>query len=147
MKVVCEFITAVFVAICIFIIAGIYSYKSLVADNIEALAYNCYFEARNSTIEDQIATMVTVMNRGAPRKEVYKKDQCSWTREYSKPADNAALRKCKALAHMVYSNYELFKSKDICKHYTAVGKEYSDGHWTKTFKRRTRIGGHWYYCN
>ena len=112
-----------------------------------ALAYNCYFEARNSTIEDQIATMVTVMNRGEPRKEVYKKDQFSWTREYSKPADNAALRKCKALAHMVYSNYELFKSKDICKHYTAVGKEYGDGHWTKTFKRRTRIGGHWYYCN
>lgn len=112
-----------------------------------ALAYNCYFEARNSTIEDQIATMVTVMNRGVPRKEVYKKDQFSWTREYSKPADNVALKKCKALAHMVYFNYELFKSKDICKHYTAVGKEYGDGHWTKTFKRRTRIGGHWYYCN
>lgn len=147
MKIVCEFITAVFVAICIFITAGIYSYKSLAADNIEALAYNCYFEARNSTVEDQIATMVTVMNRGEPHKEVYKKDQFSWTREYSKPADNAALKKCKALAHMVYNDYELFKSKDICKHYTAVGKEYGDGHWTKTFKRRTRIGGHWYYCN
>ena len=142
-----EFITAVFAAICILIIIGILSCKSSVNDSIKALAYNCYFEARNSTTEDQIATMVTVMNRGTPSVEVYRKDQFSWTREYSKPADNAALKKCKALAHMVYSNYELFKSKDICKHYTAVGKEYGDGHWTKTFKRRTRIGGHWYYCN
>lgn len=131
------------IAFCIFILIAI----GIRGEDERALAYNCYFEARNSTIEDQIATMVTVMNRGAPRKEVYKKDQFSWTAEYSKPADNAALRKCKALAHMVYSNYELFKSKDICKHYTAVGKEYGDGHWTKTFKRRTRIGGHWYYCN
>ena len=129
------------------LLAITYTVKKRFNENVEALAYNCYFEARNSTVEDQIATMVTVMNRGAPRKEVYRKDQFSWTREYSKPADNAALKKCKALAHMVYSNYELFKSKDICKHYTAVGKEYGDGHWTKTFKRRTRIGGHWYYCN
>lgn len=127
--------------------AVVFTVKKQFNENVEALAYNCYFEARNSTIEDQIATMVTVMNRGAPRKEVYKKDQFSWTREYSKPADNTALKKCKALAHMVYNDYELFKSKDICKHYTAVGKEYGDGHWTKTFRRRTRIGGHWYYCN
>lgn len=142
-----EFITAVFVAICIFIIAGIYSYKSSVADNIEALAYNCYFEARNSTTEDQIATMVTVMNRGTPSVEVYKKDQFSWTKEYAKPADNPALDKCKVLAKMVYHNHNLFKSKDICKHYTAVHAKYGEGHWTKSFKRRTQIGKHYYYCN
>ena len=142
-----EFITAVFVAICIFIIAGIYSYKSSAADNIEALAYNCYFEARNSTIEDQIATMVTVMNRGTPSVEVYKKDQFSWTKEYAEPADNPALDKCKALAKMVYNNHNLFKSKNICKHYTAVHAKYGEGHWTKSFKRRTQIGKHYYYCN
>lgn len=142
-----EFITAVFVAICIFIIAGIYSYKSSAADNVEALAYNCYFEARNSTTEDQIATMVTVMNRGTPSVEVYKKDQFSWTKEYDKPADNPALDKCKALAKMVYNNHNLFKSKDICKHYTAVHAKYGEGHWTKSFKKRTQIGKHYYYCN
>ena len=112
-----------------------------------ALAYNCYFEARNSTTEDQIATMVTVMNRGTPSVEVYKKDQFSWTKEYAKPADNPALDKCKALAKMVYRNHDLFKSKDICKHYTAVHAKYGEGHWTKSFKRRTQIGKHYYYCN
>lgn len=113
----------------------------------DALAYNCYFEARNSTTEDQIATMVTVMNRGTPSVEVYKKDQFSWTKEYAKPADNPALDKCKALAKMVYHNHNLFKSKDICKHYTAVHAKYGEGHWTKSFKRRTQIGKHYYYCN
>ena len=114
---------------------------------VNALAYNCYFEARNSSIEDQIATMVTVMNRGTPSVEVYKKDQFSWTTEYAEPADNPALAKCKAIAKMVYRNHDLFKSKDICKHYTAVHAKYGEGHWTKSFKRRTQIGKHYYYCN
>ena len=83
-----EFVTTIFAAICTLIIANLYSYRS---DNIEALAYNCYFEARNSTTEDQIATMVTVMNRGTPSVEVYKKDQFSWTKEYAKPADNPCM--------------------------------------------------------
>ena len=113
----------------------------------KALAYNCYFEARNSTIEDQIATMVTVMNRGTPYVEVYKKGQFSWTKEYAKPADNPALDKCKALAKMVYNNHDLFKSKNICKHYTTVHTKHGEGHWTKSFKRRTQIGKHYYYCN
>lgn len=139
-----DFIATFFIAIFIIIICGIYSYK---ADNIKALAYNCYFEARNSTIEDQIATMVTVMNRGAPSVEVYKKDQFSWTKEYAEPADNPALDKCKALAEMVYHNYNLFKSKDICKHYTSTDKKYGEGHWTKSFKRKAQIGKHFYYCN
>ena len=123
----------------------VFSYKEL--RETEALAYNCYFEARNSTTEDQIATMVTVMNRGTPSVEVYKKDQFSWTKEYAKPADNPALDKCKALAKMVYHNHNLFKSKDICKHYTAVHAKYGEGHWTKSFKRRTQIGKHYYYCS
>lgn len=113
----------------------------------KALAYNCYFEARNSSIEDQIATMVTVMNRGTPSVEVYKKGQFSWTTEYAKPANNPALDKCKAIAKMVYHNHDLFKSKDICKHYTAINAKYGEGHWTKSFKRRTQIGKHYYYCN
>lgn len=114
---------------------------------IQALAYNCYFEARNSTIEDQIATAVVVMNRGKPSEEVYKTGQFSWTAEYAKPANNLALDKCKALAKMVYYNHDLFKSKDICKHYTAADKMYGEGHWTKSFKRKTQIGKHFYYCN
>lgn len=113
----------------------------------KALAYNCYFEARNSSIEDQIATAVVVMNRGTPSEEVYKKGQFSWTTEYAKPANNPALDKCKAIAKMVYHNHDLFKSKDICKHYTAVNVKYGEGHWTKSFKRRTQIGKHYYYCN
>lgn len=116
-------------------------------NEITALAYNCYFEARNSTIEDQIATMVTVMNRGKPSVEIYKKGQFSWTSEYAIPANNPALDKCKALARMVYNNHNLFKSKDICKHYTAVSAKYGEGHWTRSFKRRTQIGKHYYYCN
>lgn len=139
-----EFITTFFIVFCMLIICCIGSYR---ADNIKALAYNCYFEARNSTIEDQIATMVTAMNRGTPSVEVYKKDQFSWTKEYAKPADNPALDKCKALAEMVYNNHDLFKSKDICKHYTSVNAKYGEGHWTKSFKRRTQIGKHYYYCN
>ena len=127
----------------VLIIIGTVKYQQ----EITALAYNCYFEARNSTIEDQIATMVTVMNRGTPSVEVYKKDQFSWTNEYAEPADNPALAKCKALAKMVYNNHDLFKSKDICKHYTAVHAKYGEGHWTKTFKRRTQIGKHYYYCD
>lgn len=117
-------------------------------EDVEALAYNCYFEARNSTIEDQIATMVVVMNRGDPSDEVYKKNQFSWTVEYSVPAENNALAKCRALANMVARNHNLFKSKKICKHYTAVGKEYNnERHWTKSFSQRVQIGKHWYYCN
>lgn len=127
----------------VLIIIGTVKYQQ----EITALAYNCYFEARNSTTEDQIATMVTVMNRGTPSVEVYKKGQFSWTNEYAEPADNPALDKCKALAEMVYNNHNLFKSKDICKHYTAVHAKYGEGHWTKTFKRRTQIGKHYYYCN
>lgn len=114
--------------------------------NIEALANNIYFEARNSSIEDQIATAVVVMNRGVPVDEVYKSAQFSWTSEYSKPADNMHYQKAKAIAKMVYDNHDLFKSKNICKHYT-VAKEYPKGHWTKKFKRRTQIGKHYYYCN
>lgn len=114
--------------------------------NIEALANNIYFEARNSSIEDQIATAVVVMNRGVPVDEVYKPAQFSWTSEYSKPADNMHYQKAKAIAKMVYYNHDLFKSKNICKHYT-VSKEYPKGHWTKKFKRRTQIGKHYYYCN
>lgn len=132
-------------ALCCFSGSFVVSYEK--RQEIEALAYNCYFEARNSTTEDQIATMVTVMNRGTPSVEVYKKDQFSWTKEYAKPADNPALAKCKALAKMVYHNHNLFKSKDICKHYTAVHAKYGEGHWTKSFKRRTQIGKHYYYCN
>lgn len=113
--------------------------------NIEALANNIYFEARNSSIEDQIATAVVVMNRGVPVDEVYKSAQFSWTSEYSKPADNMHYQKAKAIAKMVYDNHDLFKSKNICKHYT-VAKEYPKGHWTKKFKRRTQIGKHYYYC-
>lgn len=114
--------------------------------NINALAKNCYFEARNSTVEDQIATMVVVMNRGEPAVEVYKPHQFSWTQEYKEPADNTAYRKCRALAEMVYNNPDLFRSSKICKHYTSVDKEFGNGHWTKNFKSRTRIGKHWYYC-
>lgn len=115
-------------------------------NNITALANNCYFEARNSTVEDMIATMVVVMNRGESSVEVYKPGQFSWTQEYKEPADNAAYRKCKALAELVYNNHSLFKSPKICKHYTAEWKEFGNGHWTKSFKSRTKIGKHWYYC-
>lgn len=114
---------------------------------VNALAYNCYFEARNSTIEDQIATMVVVMNRGLPSDEVYKEGQFSWTMEYKEPADSPALDKCKALAWMVYTYPDVFKSKNICKHYTAAYEKYDNKHWTKSFKRRTQIGKHYYYCD
>jgi hypothetical protein len=138
-----RFIIALLALMWFLIIIGAVKYKQ----EVTALAYNCYFEARNSTTEDQIATMVTVMNRGTPSVEVYKKDQFSWTNEYAEPADNPALDKCKALAKMVYNNHNLFKSKDICKHYAAVSAKFGEGHWTKTFKRRTQIGKHYYYCN
>ena len=138
-----RFMIALLALMWVLIIIGAVKYQQ----EITALAYNCYFEARNSTTEDQIATMVTVMNRGTPSVEVYKKDQFSWTNEYAEPADNPALAKCKALAKMVYNNHNLFKSKDICKHYTAVHAKFGEGHWTKTFKRRTQIGKHYYYCN
>lgn len=145
-----DFIIALFfgivllILLCFFVIQGSIQQKD--KDNIEALANNCYFEARNSTIEDMIATMVVVMNRGEPSVEVYKPNQFSWTTEYSQPADNFAYDKCKALAKMVYNNYSLFKSPKICKHYTAEWKEFDSGHWTKSFRSRTKIGKHWYYC-
>lgn len=122
------------------------SIKYRTEDNVDALAKNCYFEARNSTVEDMIATMIVVINRGEPAVEVYKPNQFSWTQEYKEPADNISYRKCKAIAEMVYNNPDLFKSSKICKHYTSVDKEFGNGHWTKNFKSRTRIGKHWYYC-
>lgn len=145
-----EVLSIIAFSVLIFITLLIYSFVDYKIDkdddNIEALAKNCYFEARNSTVEDMIATMVVVMNRGEPSVEVYKPSQFSWTREYSKPADNAAYSKCKALAEMVYNNYSLFKSPKICKHYTAEWKEFGNEHWTKNFRSRTKIGKHWYYC-
>lgn len=114
--------------------------------DVEALAYNIYFEARNSSIEDQIATAVVVLNRGIPSKEVYKPNQFSWTLEYSVPANNKAFRRALAVAEMVYDNPEIWQSKDICKHYTTA-QEYPKGHWTHSFKRRTQIGKHYYYCD
>lgn len=145
-----DFLVALFIGI-VLLIGIMYvvidnSIEERAYDNVEALAKNCYFEARNSTIEDQIATMVVVMNRGEPAVEVYKPHQFSWTQEYKEPADNTAYRKCKAIAEMVYNNPDLFKSSKICKHYTSVDKEFGNGHWTKNFKSRTRIGKHWYYC-
>lgn len=114
--------------------------------NIKALAYNIYFEARNSSLEDQIATAVVVMNRGEPYIEVYKPYQFSWTADYKSPADNKEYRRALRVASMVYYHHDLFKSKDICKHYTVL-KDYPKGHWTHKFKRRTKIGKHYYYCN
>lgn len=128
------------------IILGIMSWIVWCYINIAALAKNIYFEARNSSIEDQIATAVVVMNRGNPVVEVYKPAQFSWTAEYRVPAYNKAYAKAIAIAKMVYFNLEEFQSKDICKHYTTV-KEYPKGHWTHNFKRRTQIGKHYYYCN
>lgn len=147
-KMIRDLCTGVVLMIFFFIFVGVYSVKKTFNKDVEALAYNCYFEARNSTIEDQIATMVVVLNRGAPRDEVYKKNQFSWTAEYSVPAENDALAKCRALANMVARNHNLFKSKKICKHYTTAGKEYgNERHWTKSFSQRVQIGKHWYYCN
>lgn len=114
--------------------------------NITALAKNIYFEARNSIIEDQIATAVVVMNRGYPAVEVYKPSQFSWTSEYKTPAYNKSYKKAVAIAKMVFFNLEEFQSKDICKHYTTT-VEYPKGHWTHKFKRRIKIGKHYYYCN
>lgn len=141
-----NFLGALFRGILLLVAIFYFVAKDRVEENIDALAKNCYFEARNSSIEDQIATMVVVMNRGTPTVEVYKPHQFSWTQEYKEPADNTAFRKCKAIARMVYNNIDLFRSSKICKHYTTVGKEFDDGHWTKNFKSRTRIGKHWYYC-
>ena len=132
---------------CVTFLVAVIVFKVQEVKNIEALAYNCYFEARNSTIEDQIATAVVVMNRGKPSEEVYKAGQFSWTTEYAKPANNLALAKCQAIARMVYYNHKLFKSKNICRHYAAADAKYGERHWTNTFKRRTQIGKHNYYCN
>lgn len=130
------------VSICV----GLFSVILWCGYNITALAKNIYFEARNSTIEDQIATAVVVMNRGYPAIEVYKPAQFSWTSEYKTPAYNKSYAKALAIAKMVFFNLEEFQSKDICKHYTTV-KDYPKGHWTRNFKRRTQIGKHYYYCN
>lgn len=127
----------------LFIARGLQDYKD--ANNIEALAYNIYFEARNSTIEDQIATAVVVMNRGEPRKVVYEPGQFSWTVEYAVPADNVAFDRAYAIATMVYKNVDVFRRPYICKHYT-VDKYYGPNHWTSTFDKRKKIGKHVYYC-
>lgn len=114
--------------------------------DITTLAYNIYFEARNSSIEDQIATAVVVLNRGKPSEEVYKPMQFSWTSEYSVPANNKTYQRALAVATMVYNNPDIWNEEYICKHYT-VAKEYPKGHWSGNFKRRKQIGKHYYYCN
>lgn len=136
----------IFFVFFIFIVSGYIAYDIKRDRNITALAYNCYFEARNSTVEDMIATAVVVMNRGIPSIEVYKKGQFSWTTEYAEPARNTAYDKCKAIASMVYDNHNLFKSNKICKHYVTKGVVYGKGHWSSSFRTRNDIGKHTYLC-
>lgn len=116
-------------------------------NNIDALTKNCYYEARNSTIEDQIATAVVVMNRGTPQIEVYKDRQFSWTSKEHGEKDDIYYRRCRAIATMVYRNHKLFTGNHICLHYTAADTEFEEGHWTESFQSVTRIGKHNYWCH
>ena len=115
-------------------------------NNIDALTKNCYYEARNSTIEDQIATAVVVMNRGIPHIEVFKDKQFSWTSNKHEEKNDIHYKRCRAIATMVYWNHELFTSNHICLHYTSADAVFKEGHWTKSFKTVTRIGKHNYWC-
>ena len=138
----------------VFICVGFASIPSIVHNlptsedlEVKTLAKNIYFEARNSSIEDQIATAIVVLNRGTPTKEVYKYKQFSWTSVYSEPADNKYYRRALAVAEMVYNNPDLWREDYICKHYAAVSASFPEEHWTNNFKRRKQIGKHYYYCN
>lgn len=76
---------------------------------------------------------------------VYQPRQYSWTLEYGLPADNETYRKIMALAKMIIENYEVLKRDDVCMHYTN-NDDYGQNHWTKKFKKKTKIGKHWFYC-
>ena len=118
----------------------------------EILADNIYFEARGSSIEDQIAVGLTVLNRVHSNKYpntvaevVFQPYQYSWTAEFRKPAENKTYKKIKALSTWIIENYEILKRDDVCMHYTN-NDNYGPNHWTKKFKKKTKIGKHWFYC-
>lgn len=121
--------------------------------DIDYLADNIYFEARNSTAEDKIAVAVSTINRvksdqypNTMRDVIFQPNQFSWTLEYLTPAQNNEWHKCRAIAEMVYKNHSRFQNKDVCLHYTSR-LDYPDNHWTHRMKRKTKIGKHWYFCN
>lgn len=135
-------------------LVGIISHFYLKKQEINILADNIYFEARNSTVEDQISVALVTLNRAASVKYpakikdvVFQKGQFSWTVEYSKPnRDTKSWKKSYAIAEMVYKNYEYFKRNDVCLHYaTYISNE--NNHWTRNIKKRTKIGKHIYFCD
>lgn len=126
--------------------------KPYYGDDVSVLARNIYFEARNSSLEDQIAVGLTVLNRVHSNKYpnsipevVYQPNQYSWTSEYFQPAQNNTYEKIYALSKMIIDNYDILKRDDVCMHYTN-NDNYDSNHWTKKFKKKTKIGKHWYYC-
>lgn len=129
-----------------------YKEKNPYGSDVDILARNIYFEARGSSVEDQIAVGLTVLNRVHSDKYpntiaevVYQPRQYSWTLEYGLPANNETYRKIRALAKMIIENYEVLKRDDVCMHYTN-NDDYGPNHWTKKFKKKTKIGKHWFYC-
>ncbi|MCM1497303.1 MAG: cell wall hydrolase [Clostridium sp.] len=121
-------------------------------EDIDILANNLYFEARNSSVEDRIAIAVTVLNRvdskeypNSIEEVIFQPNQFSWTSEYLYPAMNKEWKKCRVIAEMVYNNPDAFRSKDICFHYVSR-LDYPKGHWTHNMSHKTKIGKHWFLC-
>ena len=127
------------------VFVGFISHFYLKKQEINILADNIYFEARNSTIEDQISVALVTLNRVSSTKYpakvkdvVFQKGQFSWTVEYYKPnRDTKSWKKSYAIAEMVYKNYEYFKRNDVCLHYaTYISNE--NNHWTRNIKKKPR---------
>lgn len=122
--------------------------KHLQSDEILCLALNAYFEARGSSIEDQMAVSQVVLNRmDDPRwpdkacDVIYQHRQFSWTQDgkSDKPIDLVSWREAQLLAYLVYNDY-IINTVDRANHYHAT---YVEPNWTLK-ESRTRVGGHYY---
>lgn len=145
-KIILTLLGSILLCICI-----IFAIKA--EQDINILADNIYFEARNSSTDDKISVALVVINRlkssrypNTVSDVVFQKNQFSWTIEYSEPnRNNRDWKKCRAIAKMILDNYEHWKNPNVCLHYIA-NKTYPGNHWSNKFTQRTLIGKHIYLC-
>jgi len=127
-----------------------------VSKQVECLAKNIYFEARNSNLADQAAVSDVVINRVESsrypntvckvvhQRRSYRKCQFSWycDGKSDKPKDEDAWQKATLVAFQVY-HYDLFRG--ISEGATMYHAKYVKPFWAKHFQLVGTIGKHKYY--
>lgn len=118
-------------------------------EQIHCLALNAYFEARGSSIDDQIAVNYVVLNRvehdnwaSTPCDVIYQPYQFSWTHDGISdiPREQEAWVLAQIVAEQVYSG-SAYDATDGSTHYHAT---YVQPYWANYAVDRRQIGAHHY---